>query len=248
MPAAPLTGPGYLLKGFKLLKQPGIRLYAALPVLIGTLVFGLLIWLASHYFGALLQWMLPSGESWWVKLLRGVLWPLFVVSVVLVLYFGFTAVANLLAAPFNGFLAEKVERVLSGQDPSGGSGWGALIADIVPAMLNELRKLLHYLLWAVPLLILFVIPVVNLAAPFLWGLFVAWMLNLEYLEYPMENHNIRFKEVRRRARKRSVTGLAFGGSVMLAMAIPFVNLLAMPAAVAGATAMWVDLMKENAEV
>jgi CysZ protein len=64
----------------------------------------------------------------------------------------------------------------------------------------------------------------------------------------MENHNIRFREVRRRARKRGGTGLAFGGSVMLAMAIPFVNLLAMPAAVAGATAMWVDLMKENAEV
>ena len=42
------------------------------------------------------------------------LWPLFVVLVVLMVFFTFTMLANIIAAPFNGFLAEKVEVVVHG--------------------------------------------------------------------------------------------------------------------------------------
>ncbi|NOZ10122.1 MAG: sulfate transporter CysZ [Gammaproteobacteria bacterium] len=241
----PVSGPGYLIRGFKLINQPGIRAFAILPILLASLVFALLVWLGFGYFGDLLEWILPSGDSWWVTLIRGVLWPLFFIAVVLLLYFSFTVLANLIAAPFNGLLAEKVEALLTGQAPQQPTGVKALIADILPSMINELRKLGYYLIWALPLLILFLIPMVNLIAPLLWALFVAWMHAFEYAEYPMENHHIRFKQVRQTLKSKRLLGLSFGASVMVAMLIPVVNLLVMPAAVAGATAMWVEQYKQK---
>ena len=244
MPAAPLSGPAYLLRGLRLINQPGLRRFAVLPVCIALVIFVVLAWAAYAYFGVLLDRLLPSGEGWWATGLRAILWPLFFLAVVLVWYFGFTVTANLVAAPFNGLLAEKVEARLTGAAPAA-TNWRALLADLLPAMFNELRKLAYYLLWAVPLLILFLVPVINLAAPVLWGLFAAWMHYLEYLEYPMENHGIRFRAVRRRARRLKLGGLGFGAAVMFATLVPVLNLVVMPAP---ATALWVERLKDEGEV
>jgi CysZ protein len=126
-------------------------------------------------------------------------------------------------------------------------GWKALLADIVPSLVSELRKLLYIALRALPLALLFLIPPVNLAAPFLWALFSAWMLVIEYMDYPMGNHRLRFAEQRKRLRGRRLLGLGFGGASLLMTMIPVVNFLAMPASVAGATAMWVREFKQSSQ-
>lgn len=206
-------------------------------------MFAGLVWAAFTYFGVLLDGMLPAGDSWWAAALRVILWPIFVLAVVLVWYFGFTVTANLIAAPFNGLLAERVEARLAGVHP-GPTDWRALAADLLPAMVNELRKLVWYLLWAVPLLGLFLVPGINLVAPILWALFTAWVHCVEYLAYPMESHGLRFAEVRRRAATVRLAGLGFGAAVMFATLVPVLNLVVMPAAVAGATAFWVERLKD----
>ena len=57
------------------------------------------------------------------------------------------------------------------------------------------------------------------------------------------NHNIRFKEQRARLGQKKLLSLGFGGSTLLATMIPLVNFFVMPAAVAGATALWVEQLK-----
>jgi CysZ protein len=69
------------------------------------------------------------------------------------------------------------------------------------------------------------------------------MLAVEYLDYPMGNHGLSFSEQRRRLRRRPMLSLSFGAGVLLLMLIPGLNFLAMPAAVAGATALWVDRLR-----
>ena len=64
------------------------------------------------------------------------------------------------------------------------------------------------------------------------------MLALEYLDYPMGNHQIRFPEVRERARAERLNTLGFGGGVLLSSSVPLLNLFVMPAAVAGATVLY----------
>jgi CysZ protein len=71
------------------------------------------------------------------------------------------------------------------------------------------------------------------------------MLALEYAAYPMENHRLYFSEVRMHLKKQKSLTLGFGAAVMIASTIPVVNFIAMPAAVAGATCIWVDRLRNK---
>ena len=84
------------------------------------------------------------------------------------------------------------------------------------------------------------IPLINVVSPVLWVAFGSWMLALEYLSYPMENHNMKFKRVRQRLSEKRMISFGFGLAAMLGTMIPLVNFIIMPAAVAGAAALWVD--------
>jgi CysZ protein len=238
------TGMHYLLTGLRLLRQPGLRRYVAVPLLVSTCCFaGALLGLA-HWLDILLDTLLGKLPGW-LDWLRYLLWPLFALAGVLVVFYSFSIITNLLAAPFNGMLAEAVEKHLSGQ-PVDTGGWRALAKDIVPSLLSELRKLLYFAVRALPLGILFLIPGINVAAPFIWALFSAWMLAVEYIDYPMANHWLHFSEQRSTLRKNRWLAYGFGGSTLLLTMVPVVNFIAMPAAVAGATAMWVEEFRETA--
>ena len=88
------------------------------------------------------------------------------------------------------------------------------------------------------MLLLFLIPGLQIIAPFLWLAFSAWFLSLEYMDYPMGNHGLDFRAQLGALKKNRLTALGFGGGLTLLMMIPVLNFAAMPAAVAGATAMW----------
>lgn len=233
-----LKGLGYLAEGLRLIRLAGLRRFVLIPLLVNTLLFAALMLAAVSGFERLLEYLLGFLPEW-LHWLQYLLWPLFALSALVVLAYSFTLIANLLAAPFNGQLAEAVERHLTGQSLEETGDWRALLADIVPSLLSEVQKLAYFALRGLPLLLLFVIPGVNLAAPLLWTLFGAWMLALEYGDYPMGNHGLKFRDQRPRLRGRRLLALGFGLGVLGLTVIPIVNFLAMPAAVAGATALWV---------
>ena len=238
------SGAHYLLEGLRLIRQPGLRRYVAIPLLISTSVFAGAIFGISHWLEILINALLGYLPSW-LDWLRYLLWPLFAIAGVLIIFYSFSIITNLIAAPFNGMLAEAVEQHLTGQTIDTG-GWKALMKDLLPSLASELRKLLYFIVRAIPLGLLFLIPGINLAAPFLWALFSAWMLTIEYLDYPMANHLLHFSEQKRLLRQRRLLSYGFGGSSLLMTMIPVVNFFAMPVSVAGATAMWVAELKVNA--
>lgn len=238
----PLTGAAGLLRGLRLLNTPGLRRFVIIPVIINVLVFALSIWVLVQQFTPLVdKWLhyLPDWLAW----LEWLFWLIFALAAILIVFYTFAILANLIAAPFNGLLAEAVEKHLTGQPmPSGGSLLSAL-KETPTAIIDELRKIGYYLLRAIPLLILFLIPPLNLAAPILWVLFSAWMMAVEYCDYPMGNHGLLFAAQRKRLRQRRMLSFGFGGATLFATMIPVVNFLIMPAAVAGATVLWVEQLK-----
>jgi CysZ protein len=244
MPASHLTqGFTTVFQGLRLLKEPGIRRFVAIPFTINLFVFSGLIWFGMGQFEHLMDWLLPK-EGWfsWLQWLRYLLWPLFALTAVLVVFFTFTVLANLMAAPFNGLLAEKVERYLGGSPLPGRPLW----QEVPIALSSEMRKLSYFLIRALPLLILFLIPGLNLAAPLLWGLFSAWFLSIEYGDFPMANHRLAFPDQHARLKSRRLLALGFGGGVTLLMMIPILNFFAMPAGVAGATLLWHRHLRDTA--
>lgn len=237
----PFIGASALLQGLTLLNTPGLRRFVAIPLLINVLLFiGSIYVLASQFSDLVAGWISHLPD--WLLWLEWFFWVLFALTALLLVFYTFSILANIIASPFNSLLAEAVERHLTGQPlPTGGSFIDAFKA-APAAVLDELRKLGYMALLAIPILILsfFLAPI----APFLWALFGAWMLALEYGDYPMGNHQLRFGEQRARIRKHKLLALGFGGATLVATMIPLLNFLVMPAAVAGATRLWVTQLKE----
>ncbi len=232
-----IDGPRHLLKGLRLIKQPGLRHFAIMPLLINTLLFATLITLGVNQFAAFIDSLLPEWLNW----LAWLLWPLFAIGVLVVGFYTFTLIANLIAAPFNTLLAQAVERHLTGNTTQESSqSFVQILKEGSASFASELRKLGFFLVRAIPLLLLFWIPGINLIAPFLWLAFGAWMLALEYLDYPMANHDLKFPEQRSLLRQYRLSGFSFGGTVMLLTMIPVVNFFVMPMAVAAATSIYLE--------
>ena len=58
------------------------------------------------------------------------------------------------------------------------------------AFLREVRKLLTYLPMTLGVLLLTIIPVFTAFAPLGWFLLGAWMMSLQFIDYPMDNHRL----------------------------------------------------------
>jgi CysZ protein len=235
----------YLLSGFKLILKPGVRFYVLIPLLINSLLFACAIIYGASSLNGLIEWLVAKWS--WIEWIEWILWPVFVIVALAIVFFGFSIVANLIGAPFNSFLAEAVEQTLTGNKVE--SDNMPLMQIVIVSIKNEFQKLLYFVIRALPLLLLFIIPMVNIAAPIIWFLFTAWMLALEYGDYPMGNHDILFKQQREKFAANRPLAFGFGSGVMLLTMIPIVNFIAMPVAVAGATKMYIehaDLKSEQA--
>lgn len=232
----PARGAFYLLRGFGLIFKPGIRAFVLMPLLINFIFFALFIWLGMMQLGEIIGYLMSSVPEW-LQWLEWLLWPLFALTFIIIGFFVSMMSANIIAAPFNGLLAEAVERHLGNTPATDSGGWKALLKSTGPALLSEGRKILYFLLRALPLLLLYLIPGINILAPVLWGLFTAWMLTLEYIDYPLSNHGQLFPGYRAAMKERRLLSLGFGGAALVLTVIPVLNFIAIPVAVAGATAM-----------
>ena len=230
------TGTRALARSFALVREPGIRRYVIMPILINAVLFGALIWYGYTQMEVFVAWLM-SFVPGFLAFLETLIWIFFILLALLIVFFAFTPVANIVAAPFNALMSEKIEAHLTRQPPSSEVGFMKMAID---AIASQLRKLLYIGLWALGLFLVTLIPVVNIISPILWVVFGAWLLSLEYFDYPMGNHDIVFAEQKKRLAERRGLALGFGGGLMIMTSIPVVNFIAMPIGVAGATLLWVE--------
>ena len=230
-----------LARGTGLLNKPGVRIYVIIPLAINLLLFGALIWYGYSSFVPFVEWMM-SFVPGFLDFLEWFIWIFFGTLAALTVFFSFTPIANIVAAPFNALMSEKIEIYLTGKAPSSNVSFAKMALDAIG---SQLRKLVYILLWALGLFLISLIPVINLIAPVLWVIFGSWLLSLEYFDYPMGNHDLVFDEEKRQLRERRGIALGFGGGVMVLTSIPIVNFITMPVAVAGATLLWVEQFQPN---
>lgn len=244
-----IRGADYLAQGLGLLSRPGIRPFVLIPLAINIVLFGSALWWGAQQvgaLGALVSGWLPG----WLEWLSWLLWPVFFLFALLFVGYGFSIVANLIAAPFNGYLAEKTEQLLTGAPLATENNWKTILLLVPRSIGRELRKLLYFVPLLVGVFVLSMIPGINAVAAPLGFLVASWMMALQYLDYPIDNHAMSFSRVKQAARQQRLTSMGFGGAVMLGTMIPLLNLVVMPAAVCGATAYWVrdvqaDLPRAN---
>ena len=241
-----ISGAGYFFKGFELIRLKGIRRFVFIPLSINLILFSIAFYFMfmqlDHYMSMLDNW-LWDGFKW----LSTLIWPLLVLTVLVLFSFLFSTIANWIAAPFNGLLSEKIELLLLGEQLTGqrttsGSAL-TIIKDIPRTLHREWRKLRYYLPRAIGFFILMLI--LPLIGQIIWFLFIAWMMAIQYKDYPFDNHKISFDEMRSTLKHHQGTSYSFGICVAIFSMIPLINLIVMPVAICGATALWVDKYRDQ---
>jgi CysZ protein len=244
------AGFNYLLRGFGLLSQPSLRRYVAIPLALNFLIFGFFIGAGFELLGewiAQIVALLPD----WLQFIRWLLWPLAALLIVVAAAYVFSICANIIGAPFNALLAEKTEALLlrnNGTDSAvPETSLLTIVKDAPRSIAKELRKILLYLPRALLVFVLTLLPPLYPVAPLLWFALGAWMLALEYCDYPLDNHRYTLAQVRQCIARERLTTYGFGSAVMLGSMVPLLNLFIMPAAVCGATLYWVERLKPAAD-
>ena len=238
------TGFGYFFYGLEIAMSPEIRRFVLLPLLANILLVGGALF---YLFSNLNLWIesligqMPEFLSW----LSYILWPLLVLTILATFSYFFSTLANFIAAPFNGLLAEKVEEQLTGKKVNDDRMLDVL-KDTPRILAREWRKLVYLLPKAIGLFLLLLIPALGqTVAPFLWFIFTAWMLAIQYSDYAFDNHKISFNDMRNNLKQKQGKAYGFGTCVAFFTTIPLLNLFIMPVAVCGATAMWVSEFKHK---
>lgn len=232
----------YFLYGLKVLFSSGYRRFILIPLVANCILFVVmaisLFSLLPNSIQFLLEWI-PS----WLPFVEWLFYGLAGVMFLVMYALSFTAITNIFAAPFNGLLAEKIQRQAGMKLPE--VPLGKLISR---TLMREFKKLAYFIgmgtLVAIALFILSFIPLINLAVPVLAFVWMAWCLAVQYLDYAADNNQQDFKQLRGGAKKPYFSTFGFGGIVAGLMMVPIVNIFIMPAAVAGATLLWLKKIHE----
>ena len=226
----------YFIYGWRLLLQRQFMPFVIFPIIINTVLMIGLVWAFFANITGWLDMLLPS----WLEWISFVLVPLIFLLLLVGFYFAFTTLANFVAAPFNALLAEKVELQLTNQ-PLGDTSFIGMLKDIPRMLKREWQKMMYSVPRLIAIFLLGFVPVLGQTiVPVIAFIFSAWMIAIQYCDYPFDNHKISFQRMRNALEQNKVMNYTFGSLVSLFTMIPFVNLVVMPVAVCGATAMWIN--------
>lgn len=235
----PLRGFLYPYRGVRFLfRRPALLGYAAVPFAVSALLYAGFAWFAGASIGRWIDRWVPQGDAWyWTVLYYGV-WAAAAAVALLVVAYTFTAVGNLLLAPFNDLLSERVERAYAGRGPDEPFRLSGLASEIGRSFRAEAARLAVLGSGFLVLLVLsWAIPPVGLVLTVYTLFLVGW----EYFDYSTSRWRLPFSSRAGVAARNAASFLGFGAGAALLLAVPLLNFLAVPACVAGATLLFCDL-------
>lgn len=238
------VGVNFFFQGFKLANKPGMRRYFWLPVAIGlslTLV-------TLYFFGSSIIAAASPDLPDWLSWLSWIIVPILFVLLALVSAWSVSFITIIIASPLFSGLAWAVAKQTHGTNPSvppeldnfpaKDTGFISLLKGAMKDLSRELRKLRYHLPRLIGLIILSFIPLLNLVAPLVGGLYGAWIMSVQFSDYAADNNNMSFIDSLAQLKKNLLPAMGFGAMTSVAMAIPLLNFFLLPAAVAGGTLLW----------
>lgn len=231
-------------------RERALWIWCLLPLVLNLLFFGAAVIVFASYYDVLVAGLgelvtAPDPTAWyqwlWVGPLRVLVWALrwiVVVLFALIIYFLFTVVGGVIAAPFLDLLSQRVERLRSGRVH--GSDTGALRAALRVAF-EDAKRTLFFLGGQAILLALGLIPGLQPISAIGVFVFAAFFLSLDYTAYVFDRQEVSFRERRSWLWSHKGTLLGFGGAAFGTFLIPGLNFLALPVLVTAGTTLALDL-------
>jgi CysZ protein len=233
------TGVGLLLRGVGLVfGTPRLFLLGLIPGLISFAVvitaLGSLLYFIDHV-ATFATWFADDWNPEARRALRLVAALAIAAVGVVVAVLTFTALTITIGDPFYEAISAKVDERF---------GSGSALADtpwhrtLVRNLVDSLRLLALSLALSMVLFCLGLIPLVGqTVVPVIGALVGGWLLAVEISGVPFNRRGMRLRERRRLLRGNRALALGFGVPIFVVFLVPFVAILVMPGAVAGATLM-----------
>lgn len=229
---------------FLLLRHGGLKRYAALPLVVNTLVFillfiGFIILLANwdlqvgdwEFWGPTGRW-LSVFLDWTLDTLK---WIVALPLLLLIFYLTFNTVGMIIAAPFNDILSGRVEQKLVGPRQATKVPLRTQAALLTQGMIDAILTLALQLLCMLLMLPFLAIPIVGFI-PLL--LVVAWFTGVGYLDIPLARHNVLGAHRKPVIQASRMELLGMGLCMELLFIIPFGALLMLPLGTTGGTILY----------
>ncbi len=226
-----------------LMQQRALWKLAAVPAAISLVLLGLGVALVVTNADRVLAW-------WWPQPPEGALLLLWLAAFVAVLALGLVlaylvmlVVGGVLASPFCDALSERTEEMLTGRRSRADAPFWAEALRSVGATAGIA---LLYLVLLAPVLAMGLVPGPGSAAATVLGaLLSAFFLALEYTDATLARRGYGLRRKLRLLRANLPAALGFGLGASLLLWVPIVNLLCIPVAVIGGTALALGLDAEG---
>lgn len=227
------AGVGFLGRGLaRWGTTPRLMLLGTIPALIVGLACSAGIVVLALNLRGLVVSSTPFASSWlepWQTLVRIAIGAAIVGLAVLLIVVTFTALTLAIGDQFYERVWRAVENQLGGLPPGSPRSWTSGVAD-------GFRMLVRALLGGLLLFLCGFLPIVGQTiVPVVAAFFAGWMLTVELTSRVFDWRGIPLRERRRMLRGDRAGALGFGLATYLVFLVPLGAVVAMPAAVAGAT-------------
>ncbi|MEC3956962.1 EI24 domain-containing protein [Nocardia sp. CDC153] len=242
------AGLRYLLAGQRWMsRHPRQYAFGVLPGLITLVLYVGAVLAMVVWGGELTDSLTAFADGWpspWLGLFRGLFTVALIALVVLVAVLTFTAAALLVGQPFYDALSERVDRSVSPDGTAPESGL-SLPRELWIAIRDGIRILIRALLWALLLFVLGFVPVVGQTVVPVIAIFVTgFFLVQELTSVALQRRGVQLRDQLALLRSRRMLAWGFGVPLAVAFLIPVVAVFLMPGAIAGATLLSRNLLRE----
>ncbi|WP_431910457.1 EI24 domain-containing protein [Nonomuraea jabiensis] len=224
------SGVGFFFQGLGWVARHGRWwLFGLIPALIAFAVYVAALILLGTHATDLAAFLTPFAESWgWRDLFRTLVGILLFLGGLALAVLTFTALTLAIGEPFYERLSAEVDPLPNAEEQP---WWRTL-----PRSLRDsLITLFYVLLFTIPLFFLGFVPVVGqTVVPVLGALVSGFFLTVELTTLALERRGMARKQRFALLRANKASALGFGVVGFLLFLVPFVAVIAMPAAVAGA--------------
>ncbi len=215
--------------------------YSIAPMLINLLIYGS-VFIFSY------SWLLNSLDKWlgientevgfWLKFIHTLLLIIGFLLLLFICYLLFTILGNIITAPFNEEISQRVEEIVTSGGVVHKMGFWE---DAYISIIGEVQKLLFYLTILLFIFCLNIIPVAgSLLATVIGVIFSCFYNALDFLDYPMTRKKMKFRDKLKITHKGRLVTYGFGLTSFLFMFLPVVNVFMKPILVAAGTSLYYE--------
>jgi CysZ protein len=183
----------------------------------------------------------PRNDSWYFSVLYYLVAVILIASFLLIAFYVFTVIGNIIASPFNAALSEKTEELIIGASKGTPGGLKMIMKDISHSIGVEIKRLLFFIIWFIPIFLINFIPVIGQVIYFVMMLFyTGYALNFTFMDYSLDRRYKSFREKNRIIFSNKSRMMGFGMICFFIGMIPILNLFLIPVCVIAGTLMFIN--------